>query len=173
MRASGPDAALPAASSRPTASSCWSAARAADNDVLTFKIGAPRDFWLHVAADSGSHVVVRNPDGVASLPRDTVQFAAGLAAGYSKLRDGGRVAVHLCTCADVGKPRGMPPGKVHHRALQDGAREADHHRGHRGATEENLSLPLWPSVSVVCSSGSSSRCAPGRLRRGGAKQVSA
>ena len=85
---------------------------AADNDLLTFKIGAPRDFWLHVAADSGSHVVVRNPDGVASLPRDTVQFAAGLAAGYSKLRAGGRVAVHLCTCADVGKPRGFPPGKV-------------------------------------------------------------
>ena len=93
---------------------------AADNDVLTFKIGAPRDFWLHVAADSGSHVVVRNPDGVASLPRDTVQFAAGLAAGYSKLRDGGRVAVHLCTCADVGKPRGMPSGKVtieHYRTV--------------------------------------------------------
>ena len=85
---------------------------AEDNDVLTLKIGAPRDFWLHVAADSGSHVVVRNPDGLASLPRDTVQFAAGLAAGYSKLRAGGRVAVHLCTCADVGKPRGLPPGKV-------------------------------------------------------------
>lgn len=85
---------------------------AADNDLLTFKIGAPRDFWLHVAADSGSHVVVRNPDGVASLPRDTVQFAAGLAAGHSKMRAGGRVAVHLCTCADVGKPRGFAPGKV-------------------------------------------------------------
>jgi len=84
-----------------------------DNDVLTFKIGTARDFWLHVAADSGSHVVVRNPDNVAALPRDTVQFAAGLAAGYSKLRAGGRVAVHLCSCADVSKPRGLPPGKVH------------------------------------------------------------
>ncbi len=85
---------------------------AEDNDLLSLKLGQPRDFWLHVAADSGSHVVVRNPDGVASLPRETVQFAAGLAARYSKLRDGGRVAVHLCTCADVGKPRGMPAGKV-------------------------------------------------------------
>ncbi|MFN8644782.1 MAG: NFACT RNA binding domain-containing protein [Candidatus Binatia bacterium] len=85
---------------------------AEDNDLLTFKLGAGRDFWLHVAADSGSHVVVRNPSGDAGLPRATVQFAAGLAAGYSKLRDGGRVAVHLCTCADVSKPRGLPPGKV-------------------------------------------------------------
>ena len=108
---------------------------AADNDVLTFKIGAPRDFWLHVAADSGSHVVVRNPDGVASLPRDTVQFAAGLAAGYSKLRGGGRVAVHLCTCADVGKPRGMPPGKVtieHYRTVHAKPITTEDTEGHRG-----------------------------------------
>lgn len=84
---------------------------AADNDTLTFKLGAPRDAWLHVAADSGSHVVVRNPDGVR-LPRETVRFAAGLAAGYSKARAGGRVAVHVCTCGDVSKPRGFPPGKV-------------------------------------------------------------
>ena len=39
-------------------------------------------------------------------------FTAGLAAGYSKARKGGRVAVHLCRCEDVSKPRGFPPGKV-------------------------------------------------------------
>ena len=85
---------------------------AEDNDVLSLKLGAPRDFWLHVAADSGSHVVVRNPDGLPRLPKDTLRFAAGLAAGYSKLKTGGRVAVHVATCADVSKPRGFPPGKV-------------------------------------------------------------
>ncbi|HXO21232.1 MAG TPA: NFACT RNA binding domain-containing protein [Thermoanaerobaculia bacterium] len=85
---------------------------AADNDVLTFKIGTPRDFWLHVAGESGSHVVVRNPDGLDRLPRETLRFAASLAAGYSKARDGGRVAVHVAACADVHKPRGLPPGKV-------------------------------------------------------------
>jgi predicted ribosome quality control (RQC) complex YloA/Tae2 family protein len=83
-----------------------------DNDVLTFKLAAPRDFWMHVAAESGSHVVIRNPDGLASLPRATAQFAAGLAAGYSKARRGGRVAVHVASCADVSKPRGFAPGKV-------------------------------------------------------------
>lgn len=85
---------------------------AADNDVLTFRLGAPNDFWLHVAAGSGSHVVVRNPAGLARLPRETLQFAAGLAAGYSKARHGGRVAVHIARCQDVGKPRGFAPGKV-------------------------------------------------------------
>lgn len=85
---------------------------AEDNDVLSLKLGAPRDFWLHVSGESGSHVVVRNPQGLDRPPRDTVRFAAGLAAGFSKARHGGQVAVHLATCADVSKPRGLPPGKV-------------------------------------------------------------
>jgi predicted ribosome quality control (RQC) complex YloA/Tae2 family protein len=85
---------------------------AADNDVLTLQLATPRDFWLHVAADSGSHVVVRNPLGLERMPRDTERFAAALAAGYSKLRQGGRVAVHVATRADISKPRGLPPGKV-------------------------------------------------------------
>ena len=82
------------------------------NDVLTFKLGAPLDFWLHVGGESGSHVVVRNPGGLDRLPRDTVRFAAALAAGYSKARNAGRVAVHLCQCRDVRKPRGVPAGTV-------------------------------------------------------------
>jgi predicted ribosome quality control (RQC) complex YloA/Tae2 family protein len=85
---------------------------AEDNDILSLKLGAPRDFWMHVAAGSGSHVVVRNPDGLTSLPRATAQFAAALAAGYSKARRGGRVAVHVAQCADVSKPRGFEAGKV-------------------------------------------------------------
>jgi len=85
---------------------------AADNDVLSLQLGAPRDFWLHVAAESGSHVVVRNPEGLERLPRETERLAAALAARYSKARRGGRVAVHLTTCAEVSKPRGLPPGQV-------------------------------------------------------------
>jgi len=85
---------------------------ASDNDILTFKLASPRDFWFHVAAESGSHVVVRNPEGLDRLPRDTMQLAASLAAQYSKARHGGRVAVHSARCSDVSKPRGFPPGKV-------------------------------------------------------------
>ncbi len=85
---------------------------AADNDILTFKLAATKDFWFHVAGASGSHVVVRNPEGQARLPRATARFAAALAAGYSKARRGGRTAVHWTTCGDVRKPRGLAPGKV-------------------------------------------------------------
>lgn len=104
---------------------------AMDNDILTFKLGSPRDFWLHVAGESGSHVIVRNPAGLERPPRDTLRLAAALAAGYSKARRGGRVAVHVATCADVGKPRGAPAGQVtltrfktvHTLPQRDGTRE--------------------------------------------------
>lgn len=85
---------------------------ARDNDVLSLKLAAPRDFWFHVAGESGSHVVVRNPDKLENCPRETKRFAASLAAGYSKARKGGRTAVHMARAGDVGKKRGMPPGKV-------------------------------------------------------------
>ena len=85
----------------------------ADNDELTFALAAPEDFWLHVAGGvPGSHVVVRNPEKLDTLPRAVVERAAALAARHSKARDARRVDVHLCRVADVSKPRGAPPGQV-------------------------------------------------------------
>jgi predicted ribosome quality control (RQC) complex YloA/Tae2 family protein len=88
---------------------------ARDNDLLSIKLAAARDFWFHVAGESGSHVVVRNPDNLDALPRETKKFAAALAAGYSKARRGGQVAVHMARAGDVTKARGLAPGKVHLR----------------------------------------------------------
>jgi predicted ribosome quality control (RQC) complex YloA/Tae2 family protein len=88
---------------------------ARDNDLLSIKLASPKDFWFHVAGESGSHVVVRNPDNLDALPRETKRFAAALAAGYSKARRGGRVAVHMARAGDVTKARGLAPGKVHLR----------------------------------------------------------
>jgi hypothetical protein len=84
----------------------------ADNDALTFKVGNPCDFWLHVAGVPGSHVIIRNPDKVSEPPREVIERAAQLAAFFSKARDGGKVEVHYCRVADVSKPRGFAPGKV-------------------------------------------------------------
>ncbi len=94
---------------------------AADNDILSLKLGRPYDFWLHIASGPGSHVVVRNDDRVDRLPRETQKLAAGLAAYHSKARKGGKVAVHLTTCDQVAKPRGLPAGKVtlrRHKTIQ-------------------------------------------------------
>jgi predicted ribosome quality control (RQC) complex YloA/Tae2 family protein len=85
---------------------------AADNDLLTFELATPRDFWFHVASGSGSHVVVRNPAGLERLPRATERFAAALAAANSKARSGGQTAVHVTVRGEVRKPRGGPDGTV-------------------------------------------------------------
>ena len=85
----------------------------ADNDALTFGIGEPRDFWLHVSGPPGSHVIVRNPENLDALPRPVLQRAAELAAFHSKARAAkGKVSVHVCRVADVSKPRGFDPGQV-------------------------------------------------------------
>jgi hypothetical protein len=84
----------------------------ADNDALTFKVGNPFDFWLHVAHVPGSHVLIRNPDKVSEPPREVLERAAQLAAFFSKARDGGKVEVHFCRVSDISKPRGFAPGKV-------------------------------------------------------------
>lgn len=84
----------------------------ADNDYLTFKVAAPRDWWLHVGGGTpGSHVVIRNPDG-GEPPRAVVERAAELAAWYSKAKNARKVEVHVCRVADVSKPRGAPRGRV-------------------------------------------------------------
>ena len=85
----------------------------AANDTLTFGVAEPRDFWLHVAGPAGSHVVVRNPEGLEELPRGVLERAAELAAWHSKARGSrGKVEVHVCRVADVSKPRGFAPGEV-------------------------------------------------------------
>lgn len=85
----------------------------AENDALTFEFAEPSDFWLHVAGSPGSHVVVRNPEGLEALPRPVLERAAQLAAWHSKARGRrGKVEVHCCRVADVSKPRGFEPGEV-------------------------------------------------------------
>jgi predicted ribosome quality control (RQC) complex YloA/Tae2 family protein len=85
----------------------------AENDALTFGEADPHDFWLHVAGPAGSHVVVRNPEKLAELPRPVLIRAAELAAWHSKARGArGKVEVHFCRVSDISKPRGFERGKV-------------------------------------------------------------
>ena len=86
---------------------------ARDNDLLTFEVAERQDLWLHVSGWSGSHVVIRVPEGAGEPPREVVQYAAQLAAWNSKARGaGGKVEVHVCRAGDVHKKARMPPGQV-------------------------------------------------------------
>jgi len=86
---------------------------AGDNDRLTLEVADPDDLWFHVADYSGSHVIIRIPEGAGEPPREVVRKAAQLAAWHSKARGaGGKTEVHVCRAGDVRKPRGFAPGKV-------------------------------------------------------------
>jgi predicted ribosome quality control (RQC) complex YloA/Tae2 family protein len=86
---------------------------ARENDELTFQVAEPQDLWLHVSGHAGSHVVVRNPEGLPEIPRPVVERAAELAAWHSKARQArGKVEVHVCRVSDVSKRRSASPGEV-------------------------------------------------------------
>lgn len=86
---------------------------ARENDELTLRVAEPQDLWLHAADYAGSHVVIRNPEGLPEIPRHVVERAAELAVWHSKARNArGKVEVHVCRAGEVSKPRGAPPGQV-------------------------------------------------------------
>ena len=83
-----------------------------DNDELSTGIAEPLDRWFHVEEYSGSHVLVRCPDGIEP-PHEITRYAAQLAAWHSKARGSrGKIEVHRCLARDVSKRRGAPPGQV-------------------------------------------------------------
>ena len=85
---------------------------AEENDILSIQLARPRDVFFHVSGHPGSHVIVLVPESGAPLDRDTVRFAASLAAAFSSARAARQVSVHYASCADVSKRRGQPPGEV-------------------------------------------------------------
>lgn len=84
---------------------------ARENDQITFKLARSRDLWLHVQGFHGAHVVILAEN--REVPFDTVLFAAGLAAGYSKAADSDNVPVDYTLRKNVWKVKGQSPGAVH------------------------------------------------------------
>lgn len=85
---------------------------AEENDLLSLKLARPRDVFFHVSSQPGSHVIVLVPEPGGDLDRDTLRFAASLAAAFSSARDARQVTVHYASCSDVSKRKGQPPGEV-------------------------------------------------------------
>ena len=90
----------------------WVGKNSRENDVLTFKLSNPDDFWFHVADYGGSHVVLRNPEKLKSAPQQSLREAAELAAYFSQARNANKVEVHHTRRKYVSKPRGSKPGLV-------------------------------------------------------------
>jgi predicted ribosome quality control (RQC) complex YloA/Tae2 family protein len=85
---------------------------AAVNDYVSFRLAAPRDFWLHVENYPGSHVLLRNPRRLDDPPTAVLRQAAGVAAWFSKARAKGPVQVRWTQARYLRKGKGLPVGTV-------------------------------------------------------------
>lgn len=84
---------------------------AKNNDELTFGYAGKHDLWLHAKDVSGSHVIVKRK-GILPFPLGVIEFAAGLAAYFSGLRNNPLVTVSYTTRKYVRKHKRLPPGQV-------------------------------------------------------------
>ena len=81
-----------------------------ENDLLTTKLAAKGDLWLHTQKIHGSHVILL----CAGMEPDdqSVTEAAQLAAWFSQARDGQNIPVDVTAVKNVKKPAGAKPGMV-------------------------------------------------------------
>ncbi len=79
------------------------------NDQLTFRLAGDYDLWFHAQEIPGSHVLMRIEPGAVTDEAD-LQFAADLAAYYSRSRQSDQVPVVYTEPKHVYKPKGAKPG---------------------------------------------------------------
>lgn len=79
------------------------------NDQLTFRVAGDYDLWFHTQEIAGSHVLMRLEPGSVADEAD-LQFAADLAAYYSRGNRSDQVPVVYTEPKHVYKPKGAKPG---------------------------------------------------------------
>lgn len=84
---------------------------AKNNDELSFKYAAKEDIWLHAKDVTGAHVVIRKKAG-NNIPSTVLEYAASLAAYYSKRKNDSLVPVSYTPRKYIRKRKGDPAGAV-------------------------------------------------------------
>lgn len=84
---------------------------AACNDELTLHHTYKDDLWLHAKDVAGSHVVIKYQSG-KPFPKGVIEYAASLAAFYSKRKNDSLCPVSVTPAKYVRKRKGDPPGAV-------------------------------------------------------------
>ncbi|MBD2437172.1 NFACT family protein [Nostoc sp. FACHB-110] len=79
------------------------------NDYLTFRVAGDYDLWFHAQEIPGSHLLMRLEPGAVPEASD-LEFAANLAAYYSRARQSDQVPVVYTQPKYVYKPKGAKPG---------------------------------------------------------------
>ncbi len=86
-----------------------------ENDELTTKFAKLDDWFFHSRIYHGAHIIVRNPERLRDIPPKIKNFAAGIAAYFSKAKHSTKVPVDFTKIRYVSKPRKSPPGFVVYR----------------------------------------------------------
>lgn len=89
----------------------WIGRNAESNDTLTLKFGYKEDLWLHAKDVAGSHVLLKHQAG-KKFPKDVIEYAASLAAYYSKRKNESLCPVVVTPKKFVRKRKGDPAGVV-------------------------------------------------------------
>ncbi|MEQ9358193.1 Rqc2 family fibronectin-binding protein [Coleofasciculus chthonoplastes] len=100
------------------------------NDQLTFRTAGDYDLWFHTQEIAGSHVLLRLDPGAVADEVD-LQFAADLAAHYSRGRQSDVVPVVYTEPKHVYKPKGAKPGMAiykRERIVWGRPQQAEHYR---------------------------------------------
>lgn len=89
----------------------WVGKNAEANDKLTLKYSFKEDLWLHAKDVAGSHVLIKHQSG-KKIPKEVVEYAARLAAFYSKRKNESLCPVAYTPKKFVRKRKGDPAGAV-------------------------------------------------------------
>jgi predicted ribosome quality control (RQC) complex YloA/Tae2 family protein len=81
------------------------------NDLVTMRLARNDDLWLHAKDIPGSHVIIQLQNNTR-FSETVIARAAGLAAYFSRARQGLKVPVDYTLRKFVRKPRGAKPGMV-------------------------------------------------------------
>ncbi len=81
-----------------------------ENDYLTFKLARPDDLWFHAEGVPGSHVLLRMKDKTTEPSSAEIREAAGVAAYFSKSRQGNKAEVIYTLAKYLRKPKRAKPG---------------------------------------------------------------
>ena len=110
-------ASLPRQYSSPSGLTVWVGRNNRQNDQLTFRTATDRDLWFHAQEIAGSHVLLRLSTGEKADQED-LQFAADLAALFSRARQSETVPVIYTQAKYLYKPKGAKPGTVVYKQEQ-------------------------------------------------------
>lgn len=90
----------------------WVGRDSASNDLLSMKYTKQNDLWFHVRGSSGSHTVLKTPEGISDYPKEIIKIAASIAAYYSKAKNAKNVPVAYTEAKNVQKYKGAKSGSV-------------------------------------------------------------